>query len=155
MKIGIGNDHSAVEMKQDIAAYLEEKGYEVVNYGTDSHESCDYPVYGEKVGRAVAAGDVDFGIVICGTGLGISLAANKVRGIRAVVCSEPYTARLARQHNDANVLIIDFSWSILSTFYKQCPVTAASGAVLLLSLSDEPHSVPPPRHNLPWRSCEE
>ena len=70
----------------------------------DSHESCDYPVYGEKVGRAVAAGDVDFGIVICGTGLGISLAANKVRGIRAVVCSEPYTARLARQHNDANVL---------------------------------------------------
>ena len=104
MKIGIGNDHSAVEMKQDIAAYLEEKGYEVVNYGTDSHESCDYPVYGEKVGRAVAAGDVDFGIVICGTGLGISLAANKVRGIRAVVCSEPYTARLARQHNDANVL---------------------------------------------------
>lgn len=62
MKIGIGNDHSAVEMKQDIAAYLEEKGYEVVNYGTDSHESCDYPVYGEKVGRAVAAGDVDFGI---------------------------------------------------------------------------------------------
>ena len=104
MKIGIGNDHSAVEMKQDIAAYLEEKGYEVVNYGTDSHESCDYPVYGEKVGRAVAAGDVDFGIVICGTGLGISLAANKVGGIRAVVCSEPYTARLARQHNDANVL---------------------------------------------------
>ena len=92
------------ENLRDTGYLLEEKGYEVVNYGTDSHESCDYPVYGEKVGRAVAAGDVDFGIVICGTGLGISLAANKVRGIRAVVCSEPYTARLARQHNDANVL---------------------------------------------------
>ena len=92
------------ENLRDTGYLLEEKGYEVVNYGTDSHESCDYPVYGEKVGRAVAAGGVDFGIVICGTGLGISLAANKVRGIRAVVCSEPYTARLARQHNDANVL---------------------------------------------------
>lgn len=104
MKIGIANDHSSVEMKQEVAAYLEEKGYEVVNYGTDSYESCDYPLYGEKIGRAVASGEVDFGIAICGTGLGISLAANKVHGIRAVVCSEPYTARLARQHNNANIL---------------------------------------------------
>ena len=104
MKIGLGNDHSAVEMKRQVAEYLKEKGYEVVNYGTDSEESCDYPVYGEKVGRAVASGEVDLGIIICGTGLGISLAANKVRGIRAVVCSEPYTARLSRQHNNANVL---------------------------------------------------
>lgn len=104
MKIGIGNDHSAVEMKQQVVEYLKEKGYEVVNLGTDSTESCDYPVYGEKVGRAVADGEVDLGIAICGTGLGISLAANKVKGIRAVVCSEPYTARLSRQHNNANVL---------------------------------------------------
>ena len=104
MKIGLGTDHSAVEMKRQVAEYLKEKGYEVVNYGTDSEESCDYPVYGEKVGRAVASGEVDLGIIICGTGLGISLAANKVRGIRAVVCSEPYTARLSRQHNNANVL---------------------------------------------------
>ena len=104
MKIGLGNDHSAVEMKRQVAEYLKEKGYEVVNYGTDSEESCDYPVYGEKVGRAVASGEVDLGIIICGTGLGISLAANKVRGVRAVVCSEPYTARLSRQHNNANVL---------------------------------------------------
>lgn len=104
MKIGIANDHSSVEMKQEVVAYLEEKGYEVVNYGTDSHESCDYPVYGEKIGHAVAAGEVEFGIAICGTGLGISLAANKVHGIRAAVCSEPYTARLARQHNNANIL---------------------------------------------------
>lgn len=104
MKIGIGNDHAAVAMKNEIAGYLEELGYEVVNYGTDSDESCSYAVYGEKVARAVAAKDVDLGILICGTGLGISLAANKVRGIRAAVCSEPCTARLSRQHNDANIL---------------------------------------------------
>ena len=104
MKIGIGNDHAAVEMKQNIAEYLEEKGYEVVNYGTDMHESCNYPEYGKIVGEAVAAGEVDLGILICGTGVGISLAANKVRGVRAVVCSEPYSAKLSRQHNDTNVL---------------------------------------------------
>ena len=98
MKIGIGNDHAAVEMKNDVAAYLKEKGYEVVNYGTDTHESCSYPEYGEK------AGEVDLGILICGTGVGISLAANKVKGVRAVVCSEPYSAKLSRQHNDTNVL---------------------------------------------------
>ena len=104
MKIGIANDHASVEMKQQVEAYLKEKGYDVVNYGTDSTESCDYPVYGEKIGHAVASGEVDFGIAICGTGLGISLAANKVHGIRAAVCSEPYTARLSRQHNNANIL---------------------------------------------------
>lgn len=104
MKIGIGNDHAAVEMKNDVVTYLEEKGIEVVNYGTDTHESCHYPEFGEKVGRAVANGDVDLGILICGTGVGISLAANKVKGVRAVVCSEPYTAKLSRQHNNTNVL---------------------------------------------------
>ena len=104
MKIGIGNDHSAVEMKQEITAYLKELGHEVVNYGTDLNESCDYPEYGEKVGRAVVNGEVEKGILICGTGFGISLAANKVKGVRAVVCSEPYTAKLSRMHNDANVL---------------------------------------------------
>ena len=104
MKIGIANDHASVEMKQQVVAYLKEKDNDVVNYGTDSTESCDYPVYGEKIGHAVASGEVDFGIAICGTGLGISLAANKVHGIRAAVCSEPYTARLSRQHNDANIL---------------------------------------------------
>lgn len=104
MKIGIGNDHSAVEMKKEIAQYVTELGHEVINYGTDSTDSCDYPVYGERVGSAVAAGEVDLGILICGTGLGISLAANKVHGVRAVVCSEPCTARLSREHNNANVL---------------------------------------------------
>ena len=104
MKIGIGNDHSALEMKAEIIDFLRERGCEVVDYGTNSTESCDYPVYGEKVARAVAAGEVDQGILICGTGLGISLAANKVKGIRAAVCSEPYTAMMARLHNDCNIL---------------------------------------------------
>ena len=76
----------------------------MLNLGTDSSESCDYPVYGEKVGRAVVSGEADLGIAICGTGLGISLAANKVKGVRACVCSEPYTAVMSRRHNDANVL---------------------------------------------------
>ena len=104
MKIGIGNDHAAVDMKNQVVEYLEGKGYEVVNFGTDTYESCNYPEYGEKVGRAGAAGDGDLGILICGTGVGISLAANKVKGVRAVVCSEPYSAKLSRQHNNTNIL---------------------------------------------------
>lgn len=104
MRIGITNDHSAVDMKKQVVEYLVEEGYEVTNYGTDSYESCNYPEYGEKLGRAVAAGDVELGIAICGTGVGISLAANKVKGIRAVVCSEPYTAKLSKEHNNSNIL---------------------------------------------------
>ena len=105
MRIGIGNDHTAVEYKKAIAQYIQEKyGCEVVNYGTDSTESYDYPLAGEAVANAVARGEVDRGIIICGTGVGISLAANKVRGIRCVVCSEPYSAKLSRQHNDTNML---------------------------------------------------
>lgn len=104
MKVGIANDHSAVEMKNMVVDYLLEKGFEVVNYGTDSHESCHYPMYGEILGKAVASGEVDRGIAICGTGLGISLAANKVKGIRAALCSEPYTAKMSREHNNANIL---------------------------------------------------
>lgn len=104
MKIGIGNDHAAVDMKKEVVEFLKEKGYEVVNFGTDAKESCHYPEYGRKVAEAVAAKEVDLGILICGTGVGISLAANKVKGIRAVVCSEPYSAKLSRQHNNTNVL---------------------------------------------------
>ena len=104
MKIGIGNDHSAVDMKNEVVDFLVEQGYEVINYGTDSYESCNYPVYGEKVANAVAQGEADLGILICGTGVGISLAANKVKGIRAVVCSEPYSAKLSREHNNTNIL---------------------------------------------------
>lgn len=104
MKIGIGNDHVAVEMKQQITEFLESLGHEVVNFGTDSTERCDYPVYGEAVANAVAKGEVDCGVLICGTGVGISLSANKVKGIRACVCSEPYSARLSKQHNNTNII---------------------------------------------------
>lgn len=104
MKIAIGNDHAAVEMKQEIMEYLLKKGIEIINVGTDSHESCDYPVSGYRVAMAVADGNADCGIAICGTGIGISLAANKVNGIRAFACSEPYSAEMARRHNNANVL---------------------------------------------------
>ena len=104
MKIGIGNDHSALELKAEIAEFLKEKGHEVVDYGTYTTDSCDYPVYGEKVARAVVAGEVEKGILICGTGLGISLAANKVKGIRCALCTDVTMARLTREHNDANML---------------------------------------------------
>ena len=104
MKIAMGNDHTAVELKKELTAYLEEKGHEVVNYGTDSSESCSYVTYGEKVARAVAGGEADCGVLICGTGVGISLAANKIKGIRAAVCSEPVTARLVKEHNNANII---------------------------------------------------
>lgn len=104
MKIAIGNDHAAVEMKNEIKAYLESKGHEVVNFGTDTSASCNYPEYGKAVGEAVASGEAEGGVLICGTGVGISLAANKVKGIRAAVCSEPVTARLTKLHNNANII---------------------------------------------------
>lgn len=104
MKIAIGSDHIGYPMKLHIIQYLQEKGYEILDCGTDSTERCDYPVYGQRVALKVVNKDVDFGILICGTGVGISLAANKVDGIRAVLCSEPYSAALSRNHNNTNVL---------------------------------------------------
>lgn len=104
MKIAIGNDHAAVELKNEIMAYVKELGHEVVNFGTDTNDSCNYPEFGEKVGKAVASGEYDCGILICGTGVGISIAANKVNGVRAAVCSDVATAHLVKEHNDANIL---------------------------------------------------
>ena len=104
MKLAIGNDHAAVELKLEIKRYLEDKGIEVVDFGCGEGEKCDYPVVGEAVGKAVAAHEVDGGVLMCGTGIGISLAANKVDGVRAAVCSEPTSARLCRQHNCANII---------------------------------------------------
>lgn len=104
MKIVIGNDHAAVDMKMEMKAYLESLGHEVINIGTDTKDSCNYPEYGEKAGRMVASGEADCGVLICGTGVGISIAANKVKGVRAAVCSEPVTARLVKQHNNANII---------------------------------------------------
>ncbi|MEQ2519487.1 ribose 5-phosphate isomerase B [Ruthenibacterium sp. CLA-JM-H11] len=104
MKLAIGNDHVAVEMKKEIKAYLEAKGIEMVDVGTNSTERFNYPISGYKVAQMVAAGEVDGGVLICGTGVGISLAANKVKGIRACVCSEPYSAKLSKQHNNTNII---------------------------------------------------
>lgn len=104
MKIAIGNDHIALDMKNHIVAYLEAKGYTLVNFGTDTAARVDYPLYGKAVAEAVASGVCDLGILICGTGIGISLAANKVKGIRAAVCSEAYSAALTRRHNNANII---------------------------------------------------
>ncbi len=104
MKIAIGCDHVGFELKGKVIEHLKEKGIEVVDFGTNSTERTDYPIYGKAVGEAVASGECDKGILICGTGVGISLAANKVKGIRAALCTDAYTAKYTRLHNDANVL---------------------------------------------------
>lgn len=104
MTIAIGSDHVGFELKQIIVEYLNELGYEVKDYGTFSAERTDYPTYGYKVATDVSNGVVDLGILICGTGVGISITANKVPGIRAVVCSEPYSAKLSKKHNNTNIL---------------------------------------------------
>lgn len=104
MKIAIGNDHVGIELKPVIVAYLQDLGHEVDDFGAFSNERTDYPEYGKKVAESVAAGKSDLGILICGSGVGISIVANKVNGIRAVVCSEPYSAKLSREHNNTNIL---------------------------------------------------
>ncbi|MGQ9458127.1 MAG: ribose 5-phosphate isomerase B [Anaerolineae bacterium] len=104
MRIAIGADHGGFRLKERVRALLEGEGHEVHDFGTHSEDSVDYPDIGGKVAQAVAAGAVDCGILICGTGIGMSITANKVRGVRAAVCHEAYTARMARAHNDANVL---------------------------------------------------
>ncbi len=104
MRIGLGNDHGAYDLKMAVKAHLDALGHEVVDYGSETPERVDYPVYGHRVAHAVVAGEVERGIVMCGTGIGIGIAANKVPGVRCAIVSEPYSARLARQHNDANML---------------------------------------------------
>lgn len=104
MKIAIGCDHVGYELKDRLMNHLKEKGIEYHDFGTYTTERTNYPTYGEAVANAVTSGEFDRGLLICGTGVGISIAANKVHGIRAVVCSEPYSALLSRQHNDSNIL---------------------------------------------------
>ncbi len=104
MKIAIACDHAAVDLKEAIKAYLDSRLIEYIDFGTNGTESVDYPHYAEKVAKAVLAGDCERGILICGTGIGMSISANKFAGIRAVACSEPYSAILSRRHNNSNVL---------------------------------------------------
>ena len=104
MKISIGSDHGAFAMKEHLKQYLTEQGHQVVDCGTYSTDSCDYADFAKAAAQLVASGDCDRGIVMCTTGIGISIAANKVRGIRCALCSEPYSAEMTRRHNDANML---------------------------------------------------
>lgn len=102
--IAIGCDHGGFALKQEVMRHLDELGLAYKDFGTYSEESCDYPIYGEAVARAVAGGEYERGILICGTGIGISISANKVKGIRAALCGDCYSAEMTRRHNDANIL---------------------------------------------------
>jgi ribose 5-phosphate isomerase B len=106
MRIVVASDHAGVELRLEMADEARALGHEVVDLGPAPGVPVDYPVNGARVGRLVAAGEYDLGMLVCGTGVGISIAANKIRGVRAVVCSEPYSARLSRQHNNSNVLAL-------------------------------------------------
>ena len=106
MRIAIGNDHGAVDMKNHVMGWLKDNGYEVVNFGTDSTESTDYPIYAEKVAKAVVSGECDKGVLICGTGIGISISANKIHGVRAALCGDCFSAEMTRRHNDANIVAL-------------------------------------------------
>lgn len=104
MKIAMASDHGGFELKESVKEWLTEQGHEVCDYGCHSKESCDYPDFAEPAAQAVAAGKCERGIVVCTTGIGVSISANKVKGIRCALCSEPWSAEMTRRHNDANML---------------------------------------------------
>lgn len=104
--IALGCDHGGYALMKEVIDYLEKNGLEYKNFGTYSEESCDYPVYGKAVANAVASGECEKGILICGTGIGISISANKVKGIRAALCGDCFSAQATREHNDANILAL-------------------------------------------------
>lgn len=122
-KIVIGNDHGGVELKNELKRRLEADGYEVINVGTDTTAAVDYPDIAVKACRQVIGGDAECGILICGTGIGISMAANKIRGIRAALCSDTYSARMSREHNNANIITlgartigVELAWEIVKAY---------------------------------------
>ena len=104
--IALGSDHGGYALKEEIKRHLAERGVPFTDFGTDSEESCDYPVYADRVCRAVTAGEAEKGILCCGTGIGMSMAANKIRGIRCACCGDCFSAEMTRRHNDANVLAL-------------------------------------------------
>jgi ribose 5-phosphate isomerase B len=106
MLIAIGSDHAGFDLKQDILKLLQELGHESIDFGTDTPQSVDYPDFGEKVSTAVSSGKVDRGILICGTGIGMSIVANKFPNVRAALCNDLFSARMSRLHNDANILVL-------------------------------------------------
>lgn len=104
--LALGSDHGGYALKQEIIGHLEKKGIKYKDFGTHSEDSCDYPLYAEAVGKAVASGECELGILICGTGIGVSIAANKIKGIRAALCGDCFSAEFSRLHNDANILTL-------------------------------------------------
>lgn len=125
MKIAIGSDHGGFERKESLKKYLEEQGHEVIDVGTNSTDSVDYPEFGHAAAKKVQSGQCEFGVIICGSGIGIGIAANKIPGIRCAIVSEPYSASLARAHNNANMVSIgarligeDMSKIIVKTFLE-------------------------------------
>ena len=127
MKIAIANDHAAVEYKHILVNHLRSKGHEVVNFGTDESASCDYPDYAKKVALAVRKNEVDAGVLICGTGIGMSISANRYKGVRASVCDNILSARMTRRHNNSNVL---------------CMGARVIGVDLMLAIADEYFATP-------------
>ena len=126
MKVAIGSDHAGFDLKETIKKYLQEKGFEIIDKGTYSKDRTDYPIFGEAVAKSVVNGEVDKGIVICGTGIGISISANKVIGARAALCTNEYMAKMAIRHNNANILALgarvlgeDLAISIVDAFFSE------------------------------------
>jgi ribose 5-phosphate isomerase B len=109
MKIAVGCDHGALDLKNAVVEHLQKQGYEVVDFGTHTYDSCDYPDYGAAAAKAVASGECQRGIVLCSTGIGISITANKVKGIRCALLSDLMSARLTREHNDTNMMALGAS----------------------------------------------
>ncbi len=126
MKVAIGSDHGGLDLKNVLAEELRGDGVEVIDVGTDKAESADYPDYAEKVAVMISRGEVDFGVLICGTGIGMSITANKFKGVRAALCWEIFTARMSRRHNNANILTLggrvtgpELAKEILKTFLSE------------------------------------
>ena len=124
MKVSIASDHAGFDLKEKVKAHLEKKGYEVKDFGCFDKSSCDYPDFGRPAAKAVAAGECDFGVLICTTGIGMSMVANKIKGVRAALCGDSLSASLTRLHNDANVLVIgagitgeNLAMNITDTFF--------------------------------------
>ena len=134
MRIAIANDHAAVEYKHILVNHLRSKGHEVLNFGTDESGSCDYPDYAKKVALAVQKKEVDAGVLICGTGIGMSIAANRYKGVRASVCDNILCAKMTRRHNDSNVL---------------CMGARIIGVDVMLAIADEYFSTPFDEESVP------
>ena len=147
--IALGSDHGGWALKQEVMKHLDARGLEYKDYGTYSEDSCDYPVYGKAVAHAVADGECEKGIIICGTGIGISITANKVKGIRAALCGDCFSAEMTRLHNDANILAMGASPPLSTPACTTTPIcwpwaSASSAPVLRLRLLTLSLTLPSP-----------